>query len=336
MMAALLDVRDLRVAIQTERGAVYPVQGASFTVDREETLCIVGESGCGKSVSMLAVLGLLGRARVEAERLHFTPTSEAPIDLANCSQRELRRLRGRQIGLIFQDAAAAFNPVLPVGDQLAEPLRVHLGMSRGDAKRRAVQWLERVGIIDPAKRAKQYPHEFSGGMLQRAMIAMALICEPSLVIADEPTTALDVSVQAEILDLLNDLKRTQQIGLIMITHDLGVVAEIADSVTVMYAGQSVERASKQSFFQSLKHPYSQALLACTPNWKQGRASIEPIPGAPPALDHIQTGCPFRFRCPHAWQRCEQMPPPFEANGHMARCWLLASDAGPNLDRLSRP
>jgi peptide/nickel transport system ATP-binding protein len=316
-MSVLLDIRDLQVSLATEHGPVFPVQGADLTVKRGETLCLVGESGCGKSVSMLAVLGLLPTgSRIQASRFHYDGQP-----LLSLSAAAWRKMRGPLIGMIFQDAMAAFNPVLSIGDQLSEPLRVHKGLSRRQAWKRAVEWLERVGIVEPGRRARFYPHEFSGGMLQRAMIAMALICEPHLLIADEPTTALDVSVQAEILQLLRDLQRDRQLGLVMITHDLGVVAEMADTVAVMYAGRTIEQASAARFFQHISHPYSKGLLACTPNWRTAAVAVKPIAGLPPPLSSIQEGCAFRFRCQESMQICVEKPLSTELEpGHSVACW----------------
>lgn len=317
-MNHLLEIRNLQVELKTELGPVYPVQGADLIVRRGETLCLVGESGCGKSLTMMSVMGLLPPgSRIQADRFHLEGESLLTLD-----EHAYRKLRGPVIGMIFQDAMAAFNPVLRIGDQLAEPLRVHKGFSRKAAWVRAVEWLDRVGIVEPEKRARFYPHEFSGGMLQRAMIAMALITEPDLVIADEPTTALDVSVQAEILDLLRSLLSERQAGLVMITHDLGVVAEMADRVTVMYAGRTIEEASGAEFFARLSHPYSRGLMACTPNWRAGAVPVTPIPGLPPALTAVQTGCAFRFRCAEAMVICAEKPEITEvAAGHRVACWL---------------
>jgi oligopeptide/dipeptide ABC transporter ATP-binding protein len=317
-MSRLLTVDNLQIEFATPAGAVYPVQGAGFTLETGECLCIVGESGCGKSVSMMAVMGLLPlTARVQASTMEFSG-----VDLNRLSSREFHRLRGPRLGMIFQDAMSSFNPVLSIGDQLAEPLRQHKGKSRREAMKIAIGWLERVGITNAAARARQYPHQFSGGMLQRAMIAMALICEPQLVIADEPTTALDVSVQAEILAILRQLQREQQVGLIMITHDLGVVAEIADRVCVMYAGTVVETASAQQFFANLSHPYSQGLLACTPNWRAGAKPVLPIAGQPPLLTTRHDGCPFRFRCGESMRVCATPPPAVTIEpGHFSLCYL---------------
>jgi peptide/nickel transport system ATP-binding protein len=317
-MSRLLTVDNLQIEFATSGAAVYPVQGAGFAVETGECLCLVGESGCGKSVSMMAVMGLLPSiARVQASTMEF-----AGVDLLRLPAREFHRLRGPRLGMIFQDAMSSFNPVLSIGDQLAEPLRQHKGKSRREAMNTAIGWLERVGIANAAERARQFPHQFSGGMLQRAMIAMALICEPQLVIADEPTTALDVSVQAEILAILRQLQREQDVGLIMITHDLGVVSDIADRVAVMYAGTVVETASARQFFANLSHPYSKGLLACTPNWRAGAKPVLPIVGQPPLLTSRHDGCPFRFRCSDSMHICATSPPWVSIEkGHLSRCFL---------------
>lgn len=315
---SLLDIRNLRVKLPTEAGWVYPVQGADIRVEAGETLCLVGESGCGKSLSMLALMGLLpSGSRIEADNLSFDGT-----DLLTLDPRAYRRLRGPAISMVFQDAMAAFNPVLRVGDQLAEAYRVHHGGSRRAAWRLAVSWLDRVGIHNPEERARFYPHEYSGGMLQRAMIAMALISRPRLLIADEPTTALDVSVQAQILDLMRELQRSESVAVILITHDLGVVAEMADRVSVLYAGRTIEEAPAADFFANLFHPYSRGLLACTPSWRAGPQPVNPIPGLPPPLNQIHSGCAFRFRCKQSMRQCAELPS-MAALGkqHRVACWL---------------
>lgn len=319
---SLLSIRNLKVTLRTPQGPVYPVQGADIEVKEGQTRCLVGESGCGKSLSMLAVMGLLpAGASIEAEQMHF-----AGQDLRTLTAKTYRRLRGPGMGLIFQDAMAAFNPVLRIGDQLAEAYRTHRGGSRRVAWQKAVHWLDRVGILQPEDKARYFPHEFSGGMLQRAMIAMTLITQPRLVIADEPTTALDVSVQAQILALLRDLQRSEGVGLILITHDLGVVAEMADDVSVLYAGKTIEEAPAKVFFDRLSHPYSQGLMACTPNWRAGPRPVEPIPGLPPPLNQRHQGCAFRYRCASAMQICDQLPqmqPVGER--HRVACWLTQRD-----------
>ncbi|MDQ2968125.1 MAG: ABC transporter ATP-binding protein [Actinomycetota bacterium] len=291
--AALLSLEDLRVEFSTRRGTVHAVNGISFEIGRGETLGIVGESGCGKSVTSLAVLGLLARnGRVVSGRAMF-----GGKDLLQQSDRELRKIRGREIAMIFQDPMTSLNPVLTIGRQIREVLETHFDMDRKAADKRAAELLDRVGIPSAHQRLRDYPHQFSGGMRQRAMIAMALACEPKLMIADEPTTALDVTIQAQILDLLRELVAEENAALILITHDLGVVAGMCERVNVMYAGMFMETGSAEQLFGSPRHPYTLGLLQSVPRLDAGRRlRLHPIEGSPPNMLRPPTACPFQPRC----------------------------------------
>ena len=317
----LLAVEDLRVHFATERGTVHAVNGVSFDIAPGETLGLVGESGCGKSVTSLALLGILARnGRVVSGRALFEGR-----DLLALSDSELRGVRGRKIAMIFQDPMTSLNPVLTIGRQIVEVLETHFDMSKADAKKRAADLLERVGIPSPDVRLKDYPHQFSGGMRQRAMIAMALSCNPAILIADEPTTALDVTIQAQIIELISQLKDDFDSGVIMITHDLGVVADIADEIVVMYAGRVVERAATRDLFYDPQMPYTWGLLGSIPRLDRPRPDrLHSIKGAPPSLINMPEGCRFRPRCPHAFAKCTEEPAlenRVETPGHFYRCWL---------------
>jgi oligopeptide transport system ATP-binding protein len=289
----LLEVEDLRVEFSTRRGTVYAVNGISFAIAPGETLGIVGESGCGKSVTSLAILGLLaGNGRVRSGRALFEGR-----DLIRLKDRALRGIRGREIAMIFQDPMTSLNPVLTIGRQIRETLETHFDMNRKEAEARAAELIDRVGIPSAKARLRDYPHQFSGGMRQRAMIAMALACEPKLMIADEPTTALDVTIQAQILDLLRELVAEEDAALILITHDLGVVAGMCERVNVMYAGMFVETGSAEQLFGAPRHPYTLGLLQSVPRLDLGRrARLHPIEGSPPNMLHAPSACPFRPRC----------------------------------------
>jgi oligopeptide/dipeptide ABC transporter ATP-binding protein len=304
----LLRVEDLRVEFWTSRGTVYAVNGISFDLARGETLGIVGESGCGKSVTSLALLGLLPRAgRVTNGRAVFDGQ-----DLLALSEDRLRAIRGREIAMIFQDPMTSLNPVLTIGRQIREALETHFDMDQSQANRRAAELLDQVGIPSAKLRLKDYPHQFSGGMRQRAMIAMALACEPKLLIADEPTTALDVTIQAQILDLLRELVAEHQASLILITHDLGVVAGTCRNVNVMYAGTIVESGSATGIFRSPRHPYTFGLLESIPRIDSGaRRKLRPIPGAPRDMLSPPEWCPFAPRCSNAIAVCTEQRPSLE-------------------------
>jgi oligopeptide transport system ATP-binding protein len=291
--APLLEVDDLRVEFSTRRGTVYAVNGISFAIAPGETLGIVGESGCGKSVTSLAILGLLaGNGRVRSGRALFEGR-----DLIRLKDRALRGIRGREIAMIFQDPMTSLNPVLTIGRQIRETLETHFDMNRKEAEARAAELIDRVGIPSAKARLRDYPHQFSGGMRQRAMIAMALACEPKLMIADEPTTALDVTIQAQILDLLRELVAEEDAALILITHDLGVVAGMCERVNVMYAGMFMETGSAEQLFGAPRHPYTLGLLQSVPRLDLGRrARLHPIEGSPPNMLHAPSACPFQPRC----------------------------------------
>jgi oligopeptide/dipeptide ABC transporter ATP-binding protein len=314
----LLAVEDLRVEFWTSRGTVYAVNGVSFEIGVGETLGIVGESGCGKSVTSLALLGLLSRAgRVTAGTAMFEGRNLLTLDDA-----ALRKIRGREIAMIFQDPMTSMNPVLTVGHQIREALETHFDIDEREAMKRAADLLDQVGIPNARQRLGDYPHQFSGGMRQRAMIAMALACEPKLLIADEPTTALDVTIQAQILDLLRDIVSERDAALILITHDLGVVAGMCERVHVMYAGTFVETASAEQLFDHPRHPYTYGLLQSIPRLDGPRRKLHPIPGAPRNMLSPPANCPFHPRCPNVIQVCvEQLPPldPLDP-GHRAACF----------------
>jgi len=323
----LLLVEDLRVSIRSARGTFHAIEEVGFELAEGEVLGLVGESGCGKSITALAIMGLLPQpvARITAGRIGFEGT-----DLAALSNEQMRHMRGDRLGMIFQEPMTSLNPVYRVGDQLVEALREHRPTGRGEAWREAVAMLDMVGIAAARDRANAYPHELSGGMRQRVMIAMALICRPKLLIADEPTTALDVSTQAQILDLLLSLKRELGMAIMMITHDLGVVAEVADRVAVMYAGRIVETADVFELFRSPRHPYTDALLRSIPRLDADQDRLVAIEGTVASPLDRPSGCPFRDRCPRARSRCAEAMPPLEAlaPGHRARCFFPVQAGAP--------
>ncbi len=299
----LLEIRNLTVTFATRSGAFKAVDGVDMRVDRDEVLAIVGESGSGKSVAMLAVMGLLPfTARVEADVMAFDGA-----DLLAMTPRDRRRIAGKDMAMIFQEPMSSLNPCFTAGFQIAETLKSHLGLDRKARDRRVVELLAEVGIPDPERRAHAYPHQLSGGMSQRVMIAMALACRPRLLIADEPTTALDVTIQAQILDLLMKLRRENGMGLVLITHDMGVVAETADRVIVQYAGQRVEANATRDLFADPHHPYTAALLAALPERAAGRR-LPAIPGVVPGQFERPRGCPFSPRCAFAFEACDEIAP----------------------------
>jgi peptide/nickel transport system ATP-binding protein len=319
----LLSVEDLVITFPGTTGLAVPVDGVSFSLGRGETLALVGESGCGKSLTSLSLLRLIPPpGRIDSRsRIVFGGT-----DILALEERALRDIRGRRIGMVFQDPMTSLNPVFTVGDQVAEGIRAHFPVSRKEAGDRAVALLEEVGISDAALRARDYPHQMSGGMRQRVMIAMALACEPELLIADEPTTALDVTVQAQILEILDRLRRARGMAVLLITHDLGIVAGRADRVAVMYAGQIVEEARTAQLFARPSHPYTQGLLASVPRLTGPRGRLTPIGGSVPTPDAWPSGCRFRPRCPKAFDKSELPPPPLPVEeGHWMRCWLAEGD-----------
>ncbi|MEU6418303.1 ABC transporter ATP-binding protein [Streptomyces spiralis] len=307
----LLEVRDLQVEFRTRDGIAHAVNGVTYAVDAGETLAVLGESGSGKSVTAQAVMGILDMppGRITGGRILFRGT-----DLLTLKEDERRRIRGAAMAMIFQDALSALNPVLTVGDQLGEMFTVHRGLSRKDARAKAVELMDRVRIPAAAQRVRDYPHQFSGGMRQRIMIAMALALEPALVIADEPTTALDVTVQAQVMDLLAELQHEYRMGLILITHDLGVVADVADRIAVMYAGRIVESAPVHDLYKAPAHPYTRGLLDSIPRLDMKGRELYAIKGLPPSLLRIPSGCAFHPRCPMARDVCRtDVPPLYEVN-----------------------
>jgi oligopeptide/dipeptide ABC transporter ATP-binding protein len=333
-MTDLLSVEHLCTSFATERGVVRAVDDVSFTVGEGRTFGLVGESGCGKSVTALSIMGLIeAPGRVEAgSRIVFRDR-----DLAGLDESELRLIRGKELSMIFQEPVSSLNPVFTVGWQIAEALRAHQGLSRRDADVRASELLELVGIPEPARRMRDFPHQLSGGMCQRVMIAMALACEPKLLIADEPTTALDVTVQAQILELIFDLRDRLGMSVLLITHDLGVVAELADDVAVMYAGKVVERGPVADVFASPQHPYTEALLQSIP--LLGMTQAEPlrvIRGQVPSLFEMPTGCRFRTRCDYAFDLCRDEPPAFPIGRQESACWLCRSGPRETSASLAEP
>jgi oligopeptide/dipeptide ABC transporter ATP-binding protein len=321
----LLDVTDLRVSFQTEDGVVRAVQGVSFSLDAGQTLGIVGESGSGKSVSTQTIMGLTRGAQIEGTALFEGK------DLLKMSDAELRTIRGAQIGMIFQDPLSSLHPQYRVGWQIVEMIQAHEDCSDKEAKKRAVDLLRLVGIPQPDRRVDDYPHQFSGGMRQRAMIAMSLALNPKLLIADEPTTALDVTVQAQIIDLIERLQAEFNTAVIMITHDLGVVADIADDVMVMYAGKPVEFADRRTLYYRPHHPYTKGLIESIPSAEGGNERLKPIQGQPPSLIRLPSGCSFHPRCPYVMDQCvTDIPPLRQVAGsadHRSACWLPVDNVG---------
>ncbi len=319
-VAPLLEVRSLVTQFSTSGGLVRAVDGVSWDVAEGETVALVGESGCGKSVSALSIMRLVAApaGRVVGGEILFRGR-----DLLKLSEEEMRRVRGREIAMIFQEPMTSLNPVLTIGRQLTEGLEIHLRMSTADARRRAVELMGMVGIPDPARRLAQYPHQFSGGMRQRMMIAMALACNPALILADEPTTALDVTIQAQILELMKDLSRRLRVAMLVITHNLGVVARYADRVNVMYAGRIVERGTARELYRNPRHPYTVGLLGSVPRLDEPRkARLAPIEGQPPDLTRLPGGCSFTPRCRFRVERCSAEAPGLRPAGdaHVTACW----------------
>ena len=325
MSEQLLEVEDLEVSFATEDGLVSAVGGVTFTLSRGETVAIVGESGSGKSVTVMTLMGL-----TRSPNSRFAGTARLHgVDLIGASEDKLEAIRGKEIAMIFQDPISALSPVQRVGAQIAEQIRAHEKISKAAALERAVGLMDRVGIPNARQRARAYPHEFSGGMRQRVMIAMALSLSPSVLIADEPTTALDVTIQAQILDEIRQLSAETDSGVIFVTHDLGVVADIADRVLVMYAGRLVEQGTVDEIFYDPQHPYTWGLLgSVTRVDRDPPRRLPAIPGQPPSLVRPPAGCPFQPRCPHAFDRCVELPPlapRLPETGHLDRCWLKPSD-----------
>jgi len=326
----LIDVIDLRTSFRTEEGVVRAVDGVSFSIAKEKTLGVVGESGCGKSVTALSIMGLIPSppGRIESGQMLFQADAET-IDLAKLDPRgrAIRSIRGNQIAMIFQEPMTSLNPVFTVGMQIIESITLHQHLPRKEAREKAIDMLRAVGIPSPEQRIEDYPHQLSGGMRQRVMIAMALSCHPSLLIADEPTTALDVTIQAQVLDLMNDLRAQFHMAILFITHDLGVIAQTADAVAVMYLGKIVEAAPVTELFDHPGHPYTRGLMKSIPSLTMTRKDrLIPIKGVVPELSEIREGCGFEPRCPHAMKICRGHVPPLKevAPGHTVACWLNGS------------
>jgi len=326
MVRPLIEVRGLYTGFYLETGVVHAVNGVDFTIGREKTLGVVGESGCGKSVTALSIMGLIrSPGKIEAGEILFHQNGTV-VDLAKLDPKgpKIRSIRGNEIAMIFQEPMTSLNPVYTIGNQIMETIRLHQQLKRAEAKNRAIEMLRAVGISSPEQRIREYPHQLSGGMRQRAMIAMALSCNPALLIADEPTTALDVTIQAQVLKLMNDLRRDFKAAIMFITHDLGVIAHMADDVVVMYLGQIVESAGVRDIFHNPKHPYTQGLMNSIPSLVSTKEKrLIPIKGIVPSILEMEAGCGFKTRCPHESKKCwRQTPPLIEvAAGHYAACWI---------------
>jgi oligopeptide/dipeptide ABC transporter ATP-binding protein len=327
-VGTLLEVKNLKTQFVTRSGVVRAVDDVSWDVGESETVALVGESGCGKSVSALSIMRLVAgpSGQIVGGQILFKGR-----DLLQLSEEEMRHVRGREIGMVFQEPMTSLNPVLTIGRQITEGLEIHLGLAPTEARRRSIELLGMVGIPDAERRLPQYPHQFSGGMRQRMMIAMALACNPALILADEPTTALDVTIQAQILELMKDLSRRFGVALLIITHNLGVVARYADRVNVMYAGKIIERGTARELYANPRHPYTLGLLRSVPRLDEPRrARLNPIEGQPPDLTRLPTGCAFTPRCAFSVDRCRvETPPlrPVSGGGHVSACWEAE-----NLDR----
>ena len=329
MNSNILEIKNLKTSFFTHIGEVEAVRGVSFSIKKGETLGIVGESGSGKSVTLMSILQLIQHpGRIKSGEIIFQNE-----DLLKKSPKQLMKIRGNKIAMIFQDPMSSLNPVFRIGNQIVETIRTHQDISLKAARKRAVELLEMVGIPSPEKRLNNYPHEFSGGMRQRAMIAMALACKPELLIADEPTTALDVTIQAQILSLIKEIKEKEDTTVILVTHDLGVVAELCSKVIVMYGGLIMEEGTAADIFYRSSHPYTVGLLKSVPKIsKNEKKRLIPIEGTPPDLVNVKPGCPFAQRCPHTMEIClEELPEKFNVSeGHASACWLCHPDA-PKVD-----
>jgi len=330
-MPTVLEVKDLVTRFHTPEGVVHAVNGVSFNLDEGETLAIVGESGSGKSVTMLTLMKLIPQppGRVEKGEAVFLGK-----DLLKLSNEEIRHVRGAQMAMIFQDPMTSLNPVITIGKQLMEPMLIHLAMTKDQAKQRAIELLRMVGIPSAETRLDDYPHQFSGGMRQRVMIAMSLACTPQVLIADEPTTALDVTIQAQIVELVKRLRQELGMAIIWITHDLGIVAGLAHRVLVMYAGFIVERSPVKELYRNPQHPYTRGLLGSLPRIdEQQDARLVSIEGLPPDMINPPKGCPFAVRCPYAFEQCAENPPLLPIDpGHEAACWWNIDEGKPRYDR----
>jgi oligopeptide transport system ATP-binding protein len=326
-MAPVLQVKGLKTEFHTHEGVVKAVNGISYSVEKGETLAIVGESGCGKSVGMLSIMRLISEppGKIVGGEVLFEDR-----DLLKLTTEEMRRIRGNQIAMVFQDPMTSLNPVLTIGKQISETIEVHQGCSKQDALERTVELLKLVGIPRAAERLDNYPYQFSGGMRQRVMIAMALSCNPQILIADEPTTALDVTIQAQIMDLVKKLRDELGMAIIWVTHDLGVVAGLAEKVIVMYSGYIVESADVDDIYDSPAHPYTMGLLGSLPRLDSlVHEQLKSIEGFPPDLVNLQEGCPFRPRCAYAYNKCGQLPPLYKVGkNHFSACWMCESKGEP--------
>ena len=322
----LIEITDLKTYFYTEDGVVRAVDGVDFTIEPEKTLGVVGESGCGKSVTALSVMGLIqippGKIE-EGEILYHQNGKTRDLTGLNPKGKEYRSIRGNEIAMIFQEPMTSLNPVYTIGNQIMEAITLHQHLRKKEARKKAIEMLHAVGIPNPEQRVDEYPHQLSGGMRQRAMIAMALSCNPSLLIADEPTTALDVTIQAQVLDLMNGLRTDFDTAIMFITHDLGVIADMADDVVVMYLGKIVERSDVRSVFHEPKHPYTQGLMNSIPSLAMQKERLVPIKGVVPDPFEVPVGCGFEPRCPHAMEICKTKIPPLKevANQHWGACWL---------------
>ncbi len=322
----LLEVDDLKMYFHTEDGVVHAVDGVSYTLDRGETLGIVGESGSGKSVTAMTIMGLIS---MPPGQIHGGKVLYRGESLLDMSEEEMRHVRGNDIAMVFQDPMTSLNPVYKIGKQVGEGLRLHRGYSKQEALKRATELLDLVGIPEPEKRVNEYPHQFSGGMRQRVMIAMALACDPDILIADEPTTALDVTIQAQIIELMQEMQQKNGNAIVMITHDLGVVADMADKIMVMYAGHPVEFGSADEIFYNARHPYTWGLIRSIPEQAiDEKKALTPIHGNPPSLVNLPKGCAFAPRCPYACEIChEKKPEKFQmSSGHYSMCHFADDDA----------
>lgn len=325
-MENLLEVVEIQTVFKTEKGEVTSVDEVSFSLKPGETVGIVGESGCGKSVTSLSIMRLLGKnGKVKSGQILFNGK-----DLAKASEEDMRQIRGNDISMIFQEPMTSLNPVFTIGNQMLEVINLHMKLPKNEAKKYAIEMLTKVGIPRAEAIMNEYPHSLSGGMRQRVMIAIALACKPNLLIADEPTTALDVTIQAQILKLMKELKEESNTAIMLITHDLGVVAEMADKVIVMYAGQVVEEADVFSLYDNPKHPYTKGLMESIPHLEyEAEERLNSIPGAVPTLQHMPKGCRFHTRCPYATERCLQEKPQLlslkEQTGHKVRCWIYEQE-----------
>ena len=326
MADKLIELVDLKTYFYTEDGVVKAVDGVSFTIERQKTLGVVGESGCGKSVTALSIMGIVPMppGKIMGGQVLYHRNGQA-VELTKLDPKgkQYRSIRGKEIAMIFQEPMTSLNPVYTIGNQIMEAIILHQKVGKREARERAISMLKEVGIPNPEQRVDEYPHQLSGGMRQRAMIAMALSCNPQLLIADEPTTALDVTIQAQILELMKELQKEHRMALMMITHNLGVIAEVSDDVAVMYMGKVVEYSTAQKVFHDPKHPYTQGLMESIPALTKKKERLKPIKGMVPDPYNLPKGCPFEPRCPHAMAVCKEKMPPLKevAQGHKGACWL---------------